>query len=188
LPGKFARRVALTALLAMSAAYAVPQTGVQERVAQGVKDLREYYSGEFSYTSLGVRLELWKSGLILAGQHPFKPTSPEAVDRERAQLVAQGRVGAFTTEFDHFHNDALQAQVIGGIGGFLFFLRILKRHSAAGHPPLAPALAGLLLVVGYFSFGLTEVIFWSVRSSMFYGLMLFVLVGMCINAEQEGRQ
>ncbi len=199
LPGKFARRVALTALLAMSAAYAVPQTGVQERVAQGVKDLREYYSGEFSYTSLGVRLELWKSGLILAGQHPFTPTSPEAVDRERAQLVAQGKVGAFTTEFDHFHNDALQAQVVGGLGGllayllamlvpFVFFLRMLKRHSAAGDPPLAPALAGMLLVLGYFSFGLTEVIFWSVRSSMFYGLMLFVLVGMCINAEQEVRQ
>jgi O-antigen ligase len=50
---------------------------------------------------------------------------------------------------------------------------------------VAPALAGLLLVLGYFSFGLTEVIFWSVRSCMFYALMLFVLMGMCINAEQE---
>ncbi len=194
LPGKFARRAAVIALAAMAAAYAVPQTGMQERVSQGVKDVREYYTGEYAHTNLGVRFELWKAGLMLAARHPFRPTSPAEVDRERAQLVAEGKVGAFVTEFDHFHNDALQAQVVGGLGGllayllamvvpFFFFLRVLTARGAA----MAPALAGVLLVLGYFSFGLTEVIFWSVRSCMFYGLMLFVLMGMCINAEQEER-
>jgi O-antigen ligase len=39
--------------------------------------------------------------------------------------------------------------------------------------------------VCYFSFGLTEVIFWSVRSTMFYALMLFLLMGLCLNAQDE---
>ena len=46
--------------------------------------------------------------------------------------------------------------------------------------------AGLLLVLSFFSFGLTEVIFWSTRAAMFYALMLFVLVGLCLNA-REGK-
>jgi O-antigen ligase len=44
----------------------------------------------------------------------------------------------------------------------------------------------MLLVLSYFSFGLTEVIFWSVRSAMFYALTLFVLMGLCLNA-REGK-
>jgi O-antigen ligase len=65
---------------------------------------------------------------------------------------------------------------------FLFFLRQLKRRDPA---LTAPALAGLLLVISYFSFGLTEVIYWSVRSTMFYALMLFLLVGLCLNARRD---
>eukprot|EP01034_Spumella_vulgaris_P023503 gene23502-29723_t len=60
---------------------------------------------------------------------------------------------------------------------FLFFLRILRTHESASPAVTAPALAGLLLVIGYFSFGLTEVIFWSILSTMFYVQMLFLLMG-----------
>lgn len=199
LRGKFARGAAALAAVLMVAAYFVPQTGVHERLSQGIQDVRDYYSGKQAFTNVGVRLEMWKSGLILAQRHPLAPASHKVVDREMAQLVSDGKVRPFVTEFEHFHNDALQAQVIGGLGGllgyvlvmvmpFMFFLRILNRYGDAGGAPVAPALAGLLLVLGYFSFGLTEVIFWSVRSSMFYALMLFVLMGMCINAQQEVKQ
>jgi O-antigen ligase len=43
----------------------------------------------------------------------------------------------------------------------------------------------MLLVTGYFSFGLTEVIFWSILSTMFYVQMLFLLMGFCLNAQDE---
>ena len=50
----------------------------------------------------------------------------------------------------------------------------------------APALAGTLQVTSYLAFGLTEVIFWSVRASLFYALMVFVLMGLCLNAHSGG--
>jgi O-antigen ligase len=50
---------------------------------------------------------------------------------------------------------------------------------------VAPALAGMLVVVSYFSFGLTEVIFWSVKGSLFYALMIFILMGLCLNAKEN---
>jgi len=38
-------------------------------------------------------------------------------------------------------------------------------------------------VLSYFSFGLTEVIFWSLKGSMFYALMVFLLMGLCLVAK-----
>jgi O-antigen ligase len=68
------------------------------------------------------------------------------------------------------------------VAPFLFFLGQMQRGGGARN---APALAGMLLVLSYFSFGLTEVIFWSVRSCMFYAMMLFLLAGLCLNAREE---
>ena len=34
-------------------------------------------------------------------------------------------------------------------------------------------------------FGLTEVIFWSVTGSLFYALMVFLLMGLCLNAKEK---
>ena len=47
---------------------------------------------------------------------------------------------------------------------------------------VALSLAGVLLVTCYASFGLTEVIFWSLRSCLFYATMVFILMGLCLNA------
>ena len=65
----------------------------------------------------------------------------------------------------------------------LFFVRMLNCPQASRNGATAPALAGLLLVLSYFSFGLTEVIFWSVRSCMFYALMCVLLIGLCLNTQ-----
>ncbi|UGQ45461.1 O-antigen ligase family protein [Massilia endophytica] len=199
LRGKFAKSAAALVAVLMIAAYLIPQTGVQQRLHQGVSDVRTYYQGAGAFTNVGVRLELWKGALMLSARHPWTPSSPQQVTRELQQLVAEGQLQPFVLESEHFHNDLLQAVVFNGIPGallwfmtlllpFLFFLRVLNRHESAGAGLIAPALAGMLLVLSYFSFGLSEVIFWSVRSAMFYALMLFVLMGFCLNAkETDGR-
>lgn len=193
LRGRGRKALALLALLLLVSTYFVPQTGARERVDQGISDVEQYFSGGPSYTSVGIRLELWRSGLQLVKQHPLLGASPRQVRAEMEQLVSSGRAHPFVLEFEHFHNDIMQALVLGGVVGllawastliapFMFFLRQLQR----GAPP-APALAGMLLVLSYFSFGLTEVIFWSVLSAMFYAMMLFLLAGLCLSAKEQGR-
>ncbi|QGZ39509.1 O-antigen ligase family protein [Pseudoduganella flava] len=197
LRGKFAKAAAVLVAVLMLGAYWVPQTGVSERLGQGVSDVRTYFSGGSAYTNVGVRLELWKGAAMLAANHPWSPSGPDQVKMELRALVDAGVLQPFVLEAEHFHNDALQALVYGGVIGllcwfgtlllpFLFFLRMLGTHESAPPGLIAPALAGLLLVLSYFSFGLTEVIFWSVRSAMFYALTLFVLMGLCLNA-REGK-
>lgn len=195
LRGKFAKSAAALVAVLMIGAYFVPQTGMSERLDQGVSDVETYFTGGSAFTNVGVRLELWKGAVLLAARHPWMPSSQEQVKAELGELVAAGTLQPFVLEAEHFHNDILQALVFGGVPGllcwfgtlllpFLFFLRMLHSHESAPHGLVATALAGLLLVLSYFSFGLTEVIFWSVRGAMFYALMLFMLMGLCLNARE----
>jgi O-antigen ligase len=193
LRGRWRKAVALLALALVVSTYFIPQTGARERIDEGFSDVHHYFNGGQTYTSVGIRLELWRSALQLIGHHPVLGASIPTVRKEMEQLVAQRRVHPYVLEFDHFHNDILQALVFGGVAGlvawgatllvpFIFFMRQIREGGGGRN---APALAGMLLVLCYFSFGLTEVIFWSIRSNMFYAMMLFLLAGLCLNAREE---
>lgn len=196
LRGRWRKALALLALALMVGTYFIPQTGVRQRIDEGISDVQQYVNGGPSYTSVGIRLELWRSALQLIALHPLTGAGIPTVRAELAQLVADGRAHPYVLDFDHFHNDMLQVTVYGGVAGllawastlvmpFLFFRRQLRR--GRDEHLNAPALAGMLLVLSYFSFGLTEVIFWSVRANMFYAMMLFLLAGLCLNAKEEAR-
>jgi O-antigen ligase len=43
----------------------------------------------------------------------------------------------------------------------------------------------MLVVSSYLCFGLTEVIFWSVKASLLYALMVMILMGLCLNTKEE---
>ena len=192
LQGRLRKGLALLGLALVVSTYFIPQTGARARVDQGFDDVQQYFNGTYAYTNVGTRLELWRGAAQLIVEHPVLGASAATARAGLEQLVAQRRVQPFVLEFDHFHNDILQVLVYGGVVGllawlstlvapFVFFARQMRHPRAA-----APALAGMLLVLSYFGFGLTEVIFWSVRSAMFYALMVFVLVGLCLNARPAG--
>ncbi|MDP3670955.1 MAG: O-antigen ligase family protein [Telluria sp.] len=194
-----ARRVrALMALGAvlLAGSYFVPDTGVRERVAQGVADVESYVAGGSAFTNVGIRLELWKGASMLIKERPLLGVDRLAYPNHLRAYVEQGRLDPVVLPMPHLHNDALQSLVTGGIPGllawsvtllapFMFFARVLARHESVSQQQLALALAGLLVVTSYFSFGLTEVIFWSVKGSMFYALMIFLLMGFCLNAKEN---
>ncbi|MES2261586.1 MAG: O-antigen ligase family protein [Pseudomonadota bacterium] len=196
---KAAKLLGLLALAILVSTYFIDQTGARERLEQGVSDVQTYFKGGNAFTNVGVRLELWKGAILLVAQHPWSIATEQRVHDELAQQVQAGRLQAFVLDIEHFHNDILQVLVFGGIPGlliwlmtvltpFLFFLRILRTHESARPGVIAPALAGMLLVIGYFSFGLTEVIYWSTLSTMFYIQMLFLLIGLCLNAQDDARR
>ena len=197
--GKSIKALALAVLVLLVSTWFIPQTGARARIYEGVNDVETYVNGGSAFTHMGIRFELWKGATILIERHPWSGATLPEVRSEMAGLVADHQLDPFVMIMPHFHNDVLQALVFGGIPGFLvwaatlvmpllFFLRILKTHESASAPRVALALAGMLLVLGYFSFGLTEVIFFSVRSTMFYALMLFLIMGLCLNVKDHDGQ
>lgn len=190
------RALVVLSFALVAATYFVPETGVHERVAQGVRDVRTYFAGGSAFSNVGIRLELWKGASMLIAEHPLIGTGPDAYRDALRAYVEQGKLDPVVLPMPHLHNDALQALVTGGVLGFLawlgilvapfmFFARSLGLHAHASRAQFALALAGMLVVVSYFSFGLTEVIFWSVKGCLFYALMVFLLMGFCLNAKEN---
>ena len=177
----------------------IPAFGVQERMDQGMHDVQVWLDGGSAFSNVGIRLELWKGARYLIAEEPWFGRSPEGVRAGLRELAQQGKVQDVILEFGHhLHNDILQAQATGGVFGllayagilaapFAFFARAIGRGSRRGMPQFAPALAGMLVVLAYFGFGLTEVIFWSLKGTMFYVLMVALLMGFCLSAKADAQ-
>jgi O-antigen ligase len=181
-------------VLLLGTSWFVPALGVQERFAEGVRDAETWYEGGSVWTNVGTRLELWKGAAMLIEEKPLLGRDFDAARTRLAEFAQQGRLDPLVLELPHLHNDGLQALTTGGVVGFMlwasilvaplaFFLRRLGRDAQA--PQFAAALAGTFIVLGYIGFGLTEVIFWSMKGSLFYALMVFMLMGFCLNAKDK---
>lgn len=181
----------------------IPAFGVQERVDQGMHDVQVWLDGGSALSNVGIRLELWKGAGHIIAEAPWFGRDPDSVRAGMRELTQQGKVQDVILGFDHhLHNDLLQAQATGGVFGllaylgilampFAFFARAVGRLESEGRrrgmPQFAPALAGMLVVLSYFGFGLTEVIFWSLKGTMFYVLMVALLMGFCLNAKTDAQ-
>jgi O-antigen ligase len=185
------RTLAVLVIGLLVVSYVVPQTGMRGRIADAVANVDEYFKGGSAYTNVGIRLELWKGAAMLIEERPWFGQDIDSYKRRMAVMVAEGRLDHVALEPTHIHNDMLQKLVTGGVPGLLtwaatliaplmFFAGTLR--PGASREQVALGLAGMLLVACYFSFGLTEVIFWSVRSCIFYATMVFILMGFCLNA------
>lgn len=196
LPRRLALALPLLACVLAGAAWSIPQTGVRDRVAIGLSDTRLILAGNPAATSLSVRLELWKAGAMLVRERPWTGQDTPSYKRRMREWVAQGKLtpALFAPpEPPHMHNDALQMLVTRGVTGLLawcgiliapacFFAGQLRAAAPSGSRRTA-ALAGLAFVLAYAGFGLTEVIFWSMKASLFYALMVFLLMGYCLSGQ-----
>ncbi len=194
---RLALLLATLVCLLLALAWAIPATGVRGRIGVGISDVLLYWNGNRIATSLSVRLELWKAALMLIGEHPLAGLDTQAYKSQMRTWVALGQLhpSVFAPpEPPHMHNDALQMLVTRGVPGFvawvgtllaplLFFRRHLQR-ARSGSAHYAAALGGLLVVLAYICFGLTETIFWSMRASLFYAQMVFLLMGFCLLARE----
>ncbi|QOY93837.1 O-antigen ligase family protein [Massilia sp. UMI-21] len=178
----------------------IPAFGLQQRVGQGVHDVQTWLDGGSALSNVGIRLELWTGARTVIAEHPLFGLDPTSVRAELRKLAERGVIQDVVLPFEHLHNDLLQALASGGVFGllayagilaapFAFFARAVGQGAGPGgrraSQGFAPALAGMLVVLSYFSFGLTEVIFWSLKGSMFYVLMVALLMGFCLNAKAD---
>ena len=194
LKGRHVRILLATGAVVVLAAWLTPATEMQARFDEGVGDVRTWADGGNVNTRVGTRLELWKGASMLIAEHPLLGMDFMACRARLGEFVREGMLDPVVLTLPHLHNDALQELATGGVAGFalwaailaaplLFFARELR--AGVGSPQFAAALAGVLVVTSYVSFGLTEVIFWSMKGSLFYALMVFVLMGFCLNAKEK---
>jgi len=182
-------RLVLICAAALVLAYQVPATGISHRAQEAVSEVQLYLGKQDATTKVGIRLELWKASWLIFSDHPWLGAGRDQFHPALQQLAAQGRLQQSPAlQFSSSHNDALHFLATGGLLDFsfllllygaplAFFLRILNAGQTDKH---APALAGVVLVLCFIGFGLTDVMFWLMMPKVFYVMMVCVLAGFCL--------
>ena len=154
----------LTALFAVAVlSYALPNSPVLERATDAVEDLKKFEDSDNVSTSVGQRLEMWRTALTLSDDHIWLGMGRNGYLDAKKELSAEGKMSEIVLHYTNAHNDYIDSLVKRGIFGFLallllfllpftLFAQALLRSTAAAHPF---ALAGVTLCTCYMIFGLT---------------------------------
>ncbi|MDP3535366.1 MAG: O-antigen ligase family protein [Halomonas sp.] len=185
LPTQFKVAVLAAVMIGGLTVYAVPQIGVQDRVHQAFSDVSLYISGENRSTSLGARFEMWRGAAMLIQEKPF--TGWGSIGYADA-MYAFGEAGVISREaaqYNHAHNEFVDAFAKRGILGLLFLLALylvpMRFFTCDLQAPnletRAVATAGVLLSVTYIDFGLSQAFLAHNSGIMMYVFFLVVLWG-----------
>lgn len=177
------------------AAYSIPQVGVQERLHAAFDDISQYHSGVNRDTSLGLRFEMWRGAGQLIAERPLLGWGQTGYSAAMEALGEQGEITILASQFDHAHNEYIDALAKRGVVGLtvllaLYFVPLRLFASGLKHQNLetrALAVAGTLLAVGYIDFGLSQAFLSHNSGVMFYAFWLTLLWG-CYSVQLRKHQ
>lgn len=190
--GKWAGAVALAAMLVTVGTQA-PR--LSERTQQAWHEAQLHVQTGESTNSVGQRLAHWQLAWDMGWEHPLTGWGEQGYQQEKTRRIDAGQAPPVLQSFQHAHNEWLDMWAKHGLVGLLalcavygvpgvLYGRMLMRsasHPAPGlsetDPRRACAMCGLLLVVGYLGFGMTQVMFAHNSSSIMYVFMNLLWMG-----------
>lgn len=185
--GKFSlRKILAPALIACALAATIFTSSsiMRQRAQDAVNEIAECTTNPNAISSVCIRIQLWRASLLMFKANPLLGNgSTQAFPESLQALAKQGVVSDFTvTEaFDEPHNDMLFTLASYGLLGLLGLLLlyfapawIFAKRLAENvpHEARVAAAMGLAVCVGFFAFGLTELMFRGMRTMGFYATML----------------
>lgn len=162
---------------------------LNQRISLATEEARGYFvdRGEYVNTSVGIRLEQWRMSWMLGMEKPITGWGDRGVWDGRRQYVESGKVDASALQVAHTHHEFLEIWARRGLVGviclaliymvpFCFFIPRFK-EIAEHNKMLYTALhvAGMMVPVGYFVFGLSEVFFFLNIGNIFYIFSMIVI-------------
>lgn len=193
LPKRVCIGVLVGILLAGAALYAVPETGLQERVQQGVADVQRYAAGDRSYSSVGARFEMWRGAGSLIAEKPLLGWGTEGYKQAMQALGSDGVINQKAASYSHAHNEFIDSFAKRGLLGlavllvvYLLPMRFFAKELGARDLSMrATATAGVLLSVTYMDFGLTQSFLSHNSGVMMYAFLLAMLWGVYSRQRKE---
>jgi len=156
------------------------QTDAGKKVIDAVVNIQNWGNGDQTYTSSGIRMEMWESSLEVSKQSPWFGYGYRNSSIEVSKYVDSHSetVAAFT----HLHNEYLTNLLAGGVFGLLSMLALIFVPMIIFYKKLKNkevyhyALMGVLLCTGYATFGFTHIAFGEEHINAVYILMLAYLL------------
>ena len=165
-------------------AYATLETGMANRINVVFDETAAYFKGEVKGGS-GLRYEMWMAACGIYREHPFLGTGPGGVNAAVQKMIAEEKLDPIIAGYKRSHSSYFSAMAECGslglvalLGIFFAPLRIVVSAIKERGSARDIAYAGLMLIVGYMHFGLTETIFGRSVFASFYAVMLAVVLSM----------
>lgn len=165
----------------------------QKRINEAKYDIQQYVDGTNRDTSLGIRFQLYQSAILMAKENPLFGIKYKKYLDEQKKLAEKGIISDVTSKFWHAHNEMLQYLLSYGILGLLSlisiylapFLYCLKNSFSIDLKTKAASLMGCVWGMGFFIYGLSEVLLIRRGLINFYVFSFAVLMAFIIKRKQE---
>lgn len=182
---------ALLVMIAIGTLYS-SSANIRQRLMMVQSDLVSFESKSDVNTSIGTRLQLWNGSLRLYREHPFIGVGVNGYSKALGELAKEGIISPATANYPHSHNEFLFTAVVFGTCGVLallalylvpvvYFLCYGARQAEAGR---ATAVMGLVLCLAFVSDGLVDVMFIWRECSLFYTVLLSLLMAALLRWRQ----
>lgn len=172
-------------LFLIVSASAVATPIFQSRIKDAANEAKNYYSTaeNASITSIGQRLEQWKSACLIIEKNLYFGTGQEGYQKEKQNLVDLGLSHPSIMDYGHAHNEIFDMTSRRGLTGLLglmifysipFFVFVRKFKKNKNNKKIQElSLMGAAVPGSCFIFGLTQVFFAHNSGNLFY---LFAIV------------
>jgi len=152
------------------------------RISTAGNQISNYFQGKNKSSSIGVRIELWKSHFHMLVDSPLFGVGEISKNNFKEKLVRQGKVVQRVMNYRHAHSDYFEALGIRGLVGFIAlltlylvpFLMFYKKGQTHKSNIKIKTLAtsGCLIPLAYMCFGLTNCLFYSNITTIMYILTI----------------
>ena len=183
-------------VLTLGAAWHTPQLRIQERIATAISEAKDYQSQRIASTSIGARLQMWDFAWTLYAEKPVLGWSQRGYQEQKIKAIAEGHLDPTQVEYNHPHNELLDAAAkrgtIGLIVTLLCYLVPLAifanyvRESKDNSQINAIATAGMLIPLSYLCFGVTQSFLPHNSGTMMYFYLTMFIWGIVWNLKWKG--
>lgn len=176
--------IAVVCITIATIALQMPQIPIQERIALIQKELNDYSTSGIANTSTGARLQLWKFSWELYRAKPLLGWGQHGYMTEKKKEIDANHLDPTLAEFNHSHNDFLDAASKRGTAGLLIlllayaapFFVLAKRFKNSNNMEVrAFCMAGMLVPAAYTAYGLTQSFLPHNSGTMMYTYTLAIL-------------
>ncbi|MDN3714571.1 O-antigen ligase family protein [Vibrio breoganii] len=161
---------------------------IQERLDLGINNIQDYSEGINTYTSFGIRMDLWKSAIVTFNDHPILGAGTEERIESRKLQGESGLINIRTSKLRyHAHNQFLENLSVYGIVGlitllllFLYPLYFFTKKSDKNDSIINQL--GFIHIIMMMGYCLSQSVFNHNSGIIYYCLMLVILASPLLNA------
>ena len=190
------KRIALVLAITFLSAglFLMPGSTMDQRFRTGLTQAKAFYHGEGT-GPYAVRLAMWTEAWKIFKAHPLFGTGKNGYKHIIEKKAEQNEIPEIIEKFSSPHNNYLANMVAYGITGlfillaiFLYPLFVLTSVVRKNSPQADMAYTGMMLIVSFMLFALTETIFYrNINISIYTILSAATLYLTRINGPQSGK-